>query len=139
MGTSKKRDDSAAMEGVRRRFEKWRRTHRTGARIPDSLWADAVRAADVCGVHRTAKALRLDYYSLKKRVERQTAATPVKRNAGPTFVELAAPDCPTLSVISSSGCECIVELDDATGAKMRVSLKGIQAPDLAALCRSLWK
>lgn len=58
---------------VRRRFERWRRTRKVGARIPKSLWAAAVKAAGQYGIHRAAKALSLDYYSLKDRTEGQAA------------------------------------------------------------------
>jgi hypothetical protein len=52
--------------------------------------------------------------------------------AGATFLELAPP--------SWAGCgECTLELEDAGGAKMRVHLKGFEAPDLAALSRSFWQ
>ncbi len=34
--------------------------------------------------------------------------------------------------------ECILELEDPGGAKMRVHVKGVEAPDLAALSRSFW-
>jgi hypothetical protein len=46
-------------------------------------------------------------------------------------VELARP------AEASSG-ECILELEDVGGAKMRVHLKGVEAPDLVALSRSFW-
>jgi len=119
MGASKTRAGlSARLEGIRQRFERWRRTRNAGARIPDVLWAAAVRAAGRHGIHRTARALRLDYYSLKERVEQQSAVAPeaAERAAAdqhrphepttasrkrvprrrparsvPTFLELAAP------------------------------------------------
>jgi len=53
---SKARDVSVALEGVRRRFERWRRAHRPRSRISDSLWAAAVRAAGTCGIHRVLPA-----------------------------------------------------------------------------------
>jgi hypothetical protein len=34
--------------------------------------------------------------------------------------------------------ECTVELENATGVKMRVHLKGGAVADLAAVCRALW-
>ena len=34
--------------------------------------------------------------------------------------------------------ECILELEDVAGAKMRIHIKGMEAPDLAALSRSFW-
>jgi len=159
MGAKKTRDLPARLEGVRRRFERWRRTRRVRSRIPEPLWASAVRAAGTYGIHRSAKALRLDYYSLKERVEQTRAATagkvPAKKRAitgskaaakkyavtagktragvaGATFLELPPP--------TWSGCgECTLELEDAGGAKMRVHLKGVEAPDLAALARSFWR
>ena len=45
MDTSKTRDLPAGLEGVRRRFERWRRTRRGASRIPDPLWAAAVKVA----------------------------------------------------------------------------------------------
>ena len=159
MGARETRDLPARLEGVRRRFERWRRTRRVRSRIPEPLWASAVKAAGTYGIHRTAKALRLDYYSLKERVEQTRAATvgkvPAKRRAitaskvaakkraatagktragvaGATFLELPAP--------AWSGCgECTLELEDAGGAKMRVHLKGVEAPDLTALAQSFWR
>ncbi len=82
---------SVALEGVQRRFERWRRVHRFRSRIPDRLWAAAVRAASASGIHRTAKALRVDYYSLKRRVQQEAAVTRVLPGgeAG-SFIELTA-------------------------------------------------
>ena len=72
MDTKRTRDLPARLEGLRRRFEHWRRTHRARSRIPDSLWAAAVKMAGMYGLHRTARALRLDYYALKKRVRNRS-------------------------------------------------------------------
>jgi hypothetical protein len=90
-----------------------------------------VRAAGKYGLNPTARELRLDYYALKKRVEQASSATPPKEGAVTTFVELAPP-------VSGNSRECILELEDPGGAKMRVHLKGVEAPDLAALSRSFW-
>ena len=135
MGTKRTRDLPARLEGVRRRFERWRRTRKVPARIPEPLWAAAVKLAGTYGIHRTAKALRVDYYALKKRVEGASAATASQLPAGAagaTFLELSPPVWP------GSG-ECTLELEDAGGAKLRVHLKGFEAPDLAALSRSFWQ
>jgi hypothetical protein len=127
------RDPSVPLEGVRRRFERWRRTRRGRSRVPEGLWAAAVKAARGCGIHCTARALRVDYYSLKKRVEQEAARTPgvPDAEAGAPFIELALPG-------RVGSCQCILELENADGAKMRVDWKGVEAPDLAALSRSLW-
>lgn len=133
MDTKKARGIPARLDSTRRRFERWRRTRKVRSPIPESLWAAAVKLADTYGVHPTAKMLRLNYYALKKRLKETSARRPAMPApaSATTFVELASPARMHVP-------ECILELEDAEGAKMRIQIKGIQAPDLAALSRSLW-
>jgi hypothetical protein len=131
MSTRRKHDVPARLEGLSRRFERWRKTRRGRSRIPETLWASALRAVGKYGLNPTARALRLDYYALKKRAEQASSATPSEDGSVTSFVELAPP-------ASGGARECILELEDPSGAKMRVHLKGIEAPDLAALSRSFW-
>jgi len=130
MGAKKKRGIRTPLESVRQRFEAWRRTRTLRTRIPDPLWRAAVKVAERYGIHRTAKALRIDYYGLKRRVEEASASGSTDGDAA-TFVELAGP-------LPTGTGECLVELEDDRGAKMRVHLKGVEAPDLVALSRSFW-
>jgi len=135
MSTKRRRDLPARLEGLRRRFEDWRRTRKMRTRIPDPLWASAVKLAGRHGIHRTARALRVDYYALKKRVEGRAAAT--ASNAPEVTDEAAFLELPA-AAWGGAG-ECTLELEDAGGAKLRVHLKGFEAPDLAALSRSFWQ
>ena len=75
--------------GVCREFEKWRRTRPPRSPIPAALWALAVAHAREAGVHATARRLRLNYYSLKQRVEAAGGAGAPGANAAPAFVEVA--------------------------------------------------
>ena len=133
MRSSKSPGFPSRVEALRRRFKQWRRTRKIGSRIPEPLWSAAVKLAEVHGIHLTAKALGIDYYSLQKRLEEKSAS--VSRTAAPAsgarFVELAAPAPMAVP-------ECILELEDVAGAKMRIHIKGMEAPDLAALSRSFW-
>ena len=141
MRTGTTHDVPAWMERLRRRFDRWRETRDGRSRIPEALWASAVKAADRHGLNPTARALRLDYYSLKKRIEsdasrdgsdrREVAKSAAGEICRGEFFELA-PVAPACSP------ECILELEHPCGAKMRVCLKGAPAPDLAALNRSFW-
>ena len=132
MDTGKTRELPARLEGLRRRFERWRRARKVRSHIPDSLWALAVKMAGAYGVHRTARALRLDYYSLKKRVEQEATVPGVPEGrAVAAFLELAP------ASQTGSG-ECSLELEHAGGAKMRIYLKSFEAADLASLSRSFW-
>jgi hypothetical protein len=122
------------LRGVQRRFEAWRRERKGRARIPEPLWRAAVKMAEIYGVNRAATALRLDYYTLKKRLE-------AKANAGRDGSSGAEGGIPFLEMtpLGSIGTgECTVELEDFKGATMRIQLRGYAAPDLAALTRSFW-
>ena len=76
---------------------------------------------------RTASALGLDYYGLKKRAAAVVGEAPLN---GPAFVELPAP------VV---GKQCQFELANGAGATLRGHLTGYDAADVAALMRSFWK
>jgi hypothetical protein len=135
MSTKRKRDLPARLEGLRRRFERWRRTRKVRSRIPEPLWASAVKLAGRYGTHRTARALRVDYYALKKRIEGEAAATASNAPEGTdrrAFLEL-----PAAAWVGAG--ECTLELEDASGAKLRIHLKGFEAPDVTALSRSFWQ
>jgi hypothetical protein len=105
----------------RSRFQAWRK-RRAGGRIPQQLWALAVRLANRHGVSRTSTALGLDYYSLKERAEETADQAQL---SAPAFVELTSP------VVV--GKQCLVELANGAGATMRVQLVGYDAADVEAL------
>ncbi len=126
----------ACLEAGRRHFERWRRTRKGHSRIPEPLWTSAVKLAGTYGLCRTARTLGLDYNALKRRV---ASAGPhslpggkaAAQKTGTAFVELVTPQPACLP-------ECIVELEHPDGAQMRIHLKGVEAPDLAAMSRSFW-
>ena len=78
------------VERVRRRFERWRRTRKKRSPIPERLWQAAVQVAGSYGVNKTARALGLDYYELRKRLDAGISATPVEKELMGSFVELVA-------------------------------------------------
>jgi hypothetical protein len=113
------------------RFDKFRKKHKGYRRFPDSLWTAAVKLAQTYGVNRTARALRLDYIALKKRLEESTvAATPSDTTASPKFIELLPSEL-------TAAAECALECRRPDGTTIRIHLKGPQWPDLAALSHTL--
>lgn len=110
------------------RFEAWRRTRKPRARIPDRLWSLAVKLAEAHGLSRIASVLKLDYYALKKRLESKDSDSVSNPGA---FVEITPPSP------AGSG-ECVIEFEDGSGARLRVHLRGCDAPDVVALGRSFW-
>ena len=124
----KARNIPASLARGRDRFENWRGSRKVRSRIPNQLWDLAVKLAVAYGLNRAASVLKLDYYSLKKRVEAKGAATSSVASA---FVEVSP--LPMTAV-----GECVVEFEDGAGASMRIHLSGCEVPDLVALGRSFW-
>ena len=131
MGIKKKQEIPRRLAGVQRRIERWRQRRKVRESVPDKLWDIAVKMAKVYGLNQTARALRLNYDRLKKRVEQHTVvAVDAKEAKGsPRFVELAP-------MPFAGGGECLVELENAGGAKMRIQLEGAAMSDLAVLTRA---
>jgi hypothetical protein len=116
------------IDHLRKRFDAWRKYRRPRTRIPKRLWQSAVQVAGQCGLNRTAKALHLDYYALKKRLD----ATGAGHGNQPTFIELNPK-------VTGSTPECVIELENKNGSKMRIQIKGMGSPDLNALSSAFWR
>jgi hypothetical protein len=127
MGTRTRDELPKDLAQGRCRFQAWRARRPAGRRIPQPLWDLAVRLVSKYGISRTATALGLDYYSLKKQAG-AAAQQPPSRN--PAFVELPPP------VVV--GKQALFELDNGAGATMRVQLLGYDAADVEALARRFW-
>ena len=119
----------AALARARERIEDWRKT-RTERRMPEPLWNSVVKLAGRYGIHATSKALRVNYEHLKKRVKAAGSEAPEVRST-PSFVEV-------LPGGSSSTPECVVEIENPRGTKMRIHFKGTGAADLSTLGRLFW-
>ena len=120
---------------LKRRFEQWRAGRRLGERIPLELWAAAVAAAAEQGAYGVAAELHLDYAVLKRRAALAGGKSGITELT-PRFVELFAPVGPTTSATSHP--ECVVEMNNARGAKMRVELSGNAVCGLSTLCSAFW-
>src|SRR3954453_16825079 len=123
-------DVQEELERLRRRFEEFRNTRPGHSRLPESLWAAAAELAKRYGVNPTARALRLDYTGLRKRVENRDRPKPKTRAAPPpAFVELLTP-------VSGAVTNCSVEVESVQGGKLRLELKAVATTELANLIRA---
>ena len=117
---------------VLRDLERWRRSRVPGGRIPDELWKAAVRLAGEHGVSKTAIVLRLDYYSLKDRLEAFGRESGERRGRrAPAFVEVPLDVSPRVP-------DCVLQLEDGGRGRLRIELRGRAASDIEALALSLW-
>jgi hypothetical protein len=106
------------LEEVRDQFRDWRRTRKNRREsIPPQLWKTAVKLANSYSINSISKALRLNYSDLKDHVHGQFAAEKVKALPAAKFIDLSCNR-------AFSGSECIVELQDAAGLKMKMSVRG---------------
>ena len=118
------------LEEARRRFERWRETRKL-RRIPEELWSLAAALAKEHGVHRTARVLRLNDDSLRKRLATMDGRSPARSAKAASFVELVAGPIVTAA-------ETTIELEDGSGRKLRIHLEGGGTPDLGALATTFW-
>ncbi len=121
--------ESVPVEKARKKFIEWRRSRKARSRIPEQLWTSAVVAARDVGVNQACKALRLDYYALKRRVVASTEMPSVK--ASGSFVEFDSGVPPLFT-------EWAVEMDNGRGGRMRVAARSVSGPDVVSLSRTFF-
>jgi hypothetical protein len=125
-------ESADALSQLKERFATWRAVRKLGMRIPPELWSAAVERVAVDGACRVAGELNLDYDMLKQRVALANGKARTTELA-PRFVELFAPAGP-MPAHSASPPQCVVELANARGARMRVELNGQGLVGLSSLC-----
>ena len=119
---------SIGLEQTRRRIARWRETRLyRGAAMPAALWAAALALARQHGLATTARALRVDYGSLKKRLDAAGAG----RVPSPAFVELPAARPTGLG-------PCVIDLEAPRGRRMRIEVTGVTVADLVTLTQVAW-
>jgi len=118
-------DIAEVLKGI----EHWRKTRPRPGRMPEGLWSAVVGLVPSHGLNPVARALRLDYYSLKRRFE---AAPPRRKGPErtPAFVEVALPP-------ASSTAQCVLELQEPRGGKMTLQMHGPM--DVVALAEAFWR
>ena len=123
-----------SLEQIKARFALWRKGRRRGERISSALWALAVGLVAQHGLEQTAQALRVDGEQLKKRVAKSAGLPRVAStaSAGSKFIELFAPSA--LNPVPAF--QCIVEMQNVRGGKMRVELSHVDG--LAGLASAFW-
>lgn len=114
---------AGGLEALERELAAWRRTHHAPSRIPEAIWARAVRLAAQEGVGTVARVLRLNYAQLKRRMETSPSA-----EAPPTFIELLPP-------VAANIGECAVEVESHRGTRVRIVMKNVPPACLTSILR----
>lgn len=123
---STSRTRRSRLETVRRRLDRWRQTRRHArAPLPPRLWAAAMALVPEHGLYGTARALHLDYGTLKRHVNGRGDQGRASVPSG--FVELAPPP-------PRAPDTWLIEIEGGR-ATVRVRLNGLTLPDLAEFTR----
>ena len=128
------------VERLQRRFVEFRQAHAARSRLPKELWAAAAKVARRDGITATARVLGVDRPSLQKWTDRLEPGAvskspksprrhPLGGSAAPAFVEL-------LTASTGTATSCVVEVESASGGKLRLDLKTIATSQLAELIRT---
>jgi hypothetical protein len=109
---------------VRRALAAWRKTRPHRQPIPETLWAEMAALARVHGASSVSRALRLDYYALKRRANKSAPAS--------DFVEV--PFAPA----SEPARGCTAELQDRHGRKLLLRWSSAPGPELLGVVQTFW-
>ena len=121
---------SQTLSQVKEQFKTWRKTRKSPRPIPENLWAAAVGLTAKHAISQIAKELVLDYSALKKRAPIKTKDSAASMSP-PGFIEL------NLEPLAAAS-ECIVEMQDILGSKMRMHFRGKTDFDLLELAKAFW-
>ena len=115
---------------VKEQFKTWRKTRKSPRPIPAELWAAAAGLTAKHSISQISKELALDYTSLKNRVAVKKKTNAAKMSPA-DFIEV---NLETPAAVA----ECIVEMQDIAGAKMRMHFRGKTDFDLLQLAKAFW-
>ena len=126
---SRHRPSSTQPRSVRARIERWRVTRTKRSPMPEPLWDAAVELAQAEGIYPIARALAVNYQSLKCRV-----AMASNGNSGTPagFVELT----PMPANGSVSRGELVLELSSGDGATLTIRLPSEREFDVERLAEA---
>jgi hypothetical protein len=116
---------------LRERIDRWRSTRVKLWPMPAQLWDEATVLARELGVHRVQRALKLNYESLRLRVEEVEEGTSPSGSAeaAAEFVELSGAQLLGLPVAAGP----VIELSDGNGVRLTVRLAAGSTLDMARL------
>ena len=123
---------AAAIARVQPALTAWRQRHKPRQGIPKALWKRMAKLAGRYGVSPVAQSLGVNYTALKDHLlGRRSTAEASRVSPGPAFLEVPVTTWP-------NGPQCVVELEDRSGAKLTLRLGQSDAAGALAVAQGLW-
>lgn len=115
----------SGLEELLDQIEGWRRMRPRPRAMPEPLWGEAAALARELGVYRVARALRLNFDTLKRRakhsgtraVRHQVVARAVPMSHSHSFVEVTG-----LAELSAAVGQAVVEVVASDGARLSIRM-----------------
>lgn len=140
----KNSEQKISIEQIKKQFIDYRKNQSKYSRIPEPLWQKAVKLYPKYSVSQISQALQVSYVTLKKKIQKipekkvpppEPSYTSEKKAPQlPSFVQLDMPSPP--QGLSSYHSEWSIEMENASGGKMKIGVKSWQILDVAAICQS---
>jgi len=128
MSTRQPANIPIALSTARRQFDHWRSQQpNKRTRLPKELWQQAVALAKEHGLNKTARALNVKYYSLKKHLDETSADDLMPAKTEPDFIEFVP------GVMTPSCVECMIEWVDGSDVTVRMHIRGAGLSELASV------
>lgn len=124
-------DLAAGLTQATRALAAWRQQRRHREAIPAEVWRLIVPLARAHGVSPVAKALGLNYTTVKARTLLGQTAAPATNPTG-GFVEVPVVGWPAAAA-------CSLELEDGQGTKLTLRLAGSEPSAVLTLAQGLWR
>jgi hypothetical protein len=128
MSTKQLANIPIALSQLRQQLDLWRSQQpNKRTRLPKEFWQQAVTLAKEHGLNKTARALNVKYYSLKKHLDQADADSSFASKTKPHFVELMP------GTMTPGGVECTIEWSDGHNEMVRMHINGAGLSELTAL------
>ena len=133
MSAKQSKNIPIALSQARHELDIWRSQQpNKRTRFPKEFWQQAVALAKEHGLNKTARALNVKYYSLKKHLDQANADSSISSKTEPEFIELA-PDTMAPGGMAKPQVECTIEWAEGHNATVRMHIKGAGVSELTAL------
>ena len=126
------------LEEIQEQFIAWRSSRSRREPIPDALWESAVSLAEDYSIGRISRVLSLSHSDLKRRVKAHgdngypEGKAQEEKDGSCRFVEFALNK-------PESDTECLIEMEDHKGGKLKVHMKGGLGFNLLEVAQAFWK
>lgn len=111
----------SSLEALLDQIEEWRRMRPRPRAMPEPLWGEAAALARELGVYRVARALRLNFDTLRRRAKHSSTAAAQRRIVahGHGFVEVTG-----FAELARAGLvgETVVEVVGSDGARLSIRM-----------------